>query len=217
MTTMADSLVNSAMRPVRVRRRPDLESRRHKYGGKSFWVVKEPVGLNYFRFHEEEFAILNMLDGKTSLQEMKDRFQSQYAPQRITVQELQHFIGMLHRSGLVISHAPGQGKSLRRRADTKKKKEWLGKIANIFALRFRGIDPERLLNRLLPWFGWLFTPGALIGALMLGLAALTLVLVNFNLFRSKLPTFEQFFAADNWLWLGATMAVVKVLHEFGHG
>ncbi|MFN5853164.1 MAG: hemolysin D, partial [Pirellulaceae bacterium] len=77
MTTMADSLVNSAMRPVRVRRRPDLESRRHKYGGKSFWVVKEPVGLNYFRFHEEEFAILNMLDGKTSLQEMKDRFQSQ--------------------------------------------------------------------------------------------------------------------------------------------
>ena len=217
MTTMADSLVNSAMRPVRVRRRPDLESRRHKYGGKSYWVVKEPVGLNYFRFHEEEFAILNMLDGTTSLQEMKDRFQAQYAPQRITVQELQHFIGMLHRSGLVISHAPGQGKSLRRRADTKKKKEWLGKMANIFALRFRGIDPERLLNRLLPWFGWLFTPGALMGALMLWLAALTLVLVNFNLFRSKLPTFEQFFAADNWLWLGATMAVVKVLHEFGHG
>ncbi|MEM7479041.1 MAG: hemolysin D, partial [Planctomycetota bacterium] len=34
---------------------------------------------------------------------------------------------------------------------------------------------------------------------------------------SKLPTFEQFFSATNWIYLGTTMAVVKVLHEFGHG
>ena len=47
--------------PLRLRRRPDLESRRHRYDGRAYWVVKEPVGLNYFRFHEEEFAILNML------------------------------------------------------------------------------------------------------------------------------------------------------------
>ena len=53
MTTMADSLVNSAMRPLKLRRRPDLESRRHKYDGRVYWVVKEPLGLNYFRFHEE--------------------------------------------------------------------------------------------------------------------------------------------------------------------
>ena len=34
---------------------------------------------------------------------------------------------------------------------------------------------------------------------------------------SRLPTFQQFFAADRWLILAATMAIVKVLHEFGHG
>ncbi|HAC90754.1 MAG TPA: hemolysin D, partial [Planctomycetaceae bacterium] len=44
-----------------------------------------------------------------------------------------------------------------------------------------------------------------------------LVLVNIQEFRSKLPTFEQFFAAHNWIYLGVTMALVKVLHEFGHG
>ncbi len=84
MTTMADSLVNSAMRPLKLRRRPDLESRKHHYDGRSYWVVKEPLGLNYFRFHEEEFAILNMLDGQTSLQAIKDRFQAEFAPQRIS-------------------------------------------------------------------------------------------------------------------------------------
>jgi putative peptide zinc metalloprotease protein len=217
MTTMADSLVNSAMRPLRLRRRPDLESRRHKYDGRVYWVVKEPVGLNYFRFHEEEFAILNMLDGETSLQTIKERFQSEFAPQRISLQDLQQFVGMLHRSGLVISHASGQGKPLRRRGETKKRKELIGKLSNIFAIRFRGIDPERILNALLPWFGWLFTTWCLMFALGVGLAALSLVAVNYQEFRGKLPTFETFFAANNWIWLGLTMGAVKICHEFGHG
>ena len=208
MTTMADSLVNSAMRPLKLRRRPDLESRKHHYDGRSYWVVKEPLGLNYFRFHEEEFAILNMLDGQTSLQAIKDRFQAEFAPQRISLQDLQQFVGMLHKSGLVISHAVGQGKPLRRRGETKKRKEWISKLSNIFAIRFRGIDPERILNALRPWFGWLFTTWCLFLAMFLGLAAITLVLVNYQEFRGKLPTFETFFAANNWLWLGLTIGAV---------
>jgi putative peptide zinc metalloprotease protein len=217
MTTMADSLVNSAMRPLRLRRRPDLVTKKQRYHGRVYWVVKEPVGLNYFRFHEEEFAILGMLDGKTSLQQIKERFQAEFAPQRITLQDLQQFVGMLHRSGLVISDATGQGRQLRRRGDQKKKRELLGKLANIFALRFRGIDPERILNFLNPMTWWLFTPVCLVFVAIFGLSALLLVGVNYHEFRAKLPTFEQFFAADNWIFLGATMAAVKVLHEFGHG
>ncbi len=217
MTTMADSLVNSAMRPLRLRRRPDLESRRHRYDGRAYWVVKEPVGLNYFRFHEEEFAILNKLNGQTSLQEIRESFQAEFAPQRISLQDLQQFVGMLHRSGLVISHAGGQGRQLRRRGDQKRKKELLGKFVNVFAIRFRGIDPERILNRLLPWFGWLFTTWCLMMVAVIGLMAITLVLVNYQEFKGKLPTFQQFFAANNWIWLGGTMAAVKICHEFGHG
>lgn len=217
MTTMADSLVNSAMRPLRLRRRPDLITKKHRYHGRVYLVVKEPVGLNYYRFHEEEYAILNMLDGKTSLQQIKERFQAEFAPQRITLQDLQQFVGMLHRSGLVISDATGQGRQLRRRGDEKKKRELLGKLANIFALRFRGIDPEKILNFLNPFTWWLFTPIAILFVAMFGISALLLVGVNFQEFRTKLPTFEQFFAADNWIFLGATMASVKILHEFGHG
>ena len=217
MTTMADSLVNSAMRPLRLRRRPDLESRRHRYDGRAYWVVKEPVGLNYFRFHEEEFAILNMLNGQTSLQQIRESFQAEFAPQRISLQDLQQFVGMLHRSGLVISHAGGQGRQLRRRGDQKRKKELLGKFVNVFAIRFRGIDPERILNRLLPWFGWLFTTWCILLVSVIGLMAITLVLVNYQEFKGKLPTFQQFFAANNWIWLGVTMAAVKICHEFGHG
>jgi putative peptide zinc metalloprotease protein len=217
MATLAESLVSSSSRPLTVRKRPDLTASRHHYQGTGYWVVKEPVGLQYFRFHDEEYFILGLLDGHVSLQQIKDGFEQRFAPQKITFGDLQQFIGMLHRSGLVISNAPGQGKALKVRGQTKKRKELVGKFTNIFAIRFRGFDPERILNFLLPWFGWLFTVPALICFSLFFLSAALLLGSQYDTVYARLPSFHQFFAADRWLYLGLTMAVVKVLHEFGHG
>lgn len=217
MTTLAESLVSSSSRPLTVRKRPDLTSNRQRYQGTGYWVVKEPVGLQYFRFHDEEYYILNMLDGHVSLQQIKDGFERRFAPQKITFGDLQQFIGMLHRSGLVISNSPGQGKALRERGRKKKNKETMGKFANVFALRYRGFDPEKILNAILPWFGWIFTVPALIFFCLFLLSAALLLATQYETVYAKLPTFQQFFAADRWLILAATMAIVKVLHEFGHG
>ncbi|MEM6471348.1 MAG: HlyD family efflux transporter periplasmic adaptor subunit [Planctomycetota bacterium] len=217
MTTLAESLVSSSSRPLTVRKRPDLSASRHRYQGTGYWVIKEPVGLQYFRFHDEEYFILNMLDGHVSLQHIKDGFEQRFAPQKITFGDLQQFIGMLHRSGLVISNSPGQGKALRHRGRKKRNKETLGKLANVFALRFRGFDPERILNAILPWFGWFFTVPALLFFTGLLLAASMLLATQYETVYARLPTFQQFFAADRWIILAATMAIVKVLHEFGHG
>jgi putative peptide zinc metalloprotease protein len=217
MPTLAESLVSSSSRPLTVRKRPDLVANRQRYQGTGYWVVKEPIGLQYFRFHDEEFFILNMLDGHVSLQQIKDGFEQRFAPQKITFGDLQQFIGMLHRSGLVISNSPGQGKSLRERGRKKKNKELMGKFANVFALRYRGFDPERLLTGMLPWFGWVFTVPALIFFLLLLTSSSLLLASQYETVYAKLPTFHQFFAADRWVILAATMALVKVVHEFGHG
>ena len=108
MATLADSLVSSSSRALPIRKRPDLSARKQRYHGHIYWVVKEPVGLNYFRFEEEEFAILNMLDGESSLDEIAKQFEAEFPPQTIRVEELQQFIGTLHRSGLVTTAAPGK-------------------------------------------------------------------------------------------------------------
>ena len=217
MSTLADSLVSSSSRPLTVRKRPDLTHARHHYQGTGYWVLKEPVGLQYFRFHDEEFFILNMLDGHVSLQQIKDGFEQRFAPQKITFGDLQQFIGMLHRSGLVISNSPGQGKALRERGRKKKNKELMGKVSNLFAIRFRGIDPERILNWLLPVLGWIFTVPALIFFALLLLSSSLLLASQYDTVYARLPTFQQFFAADRWFILAITMGIVKVLHEFGHG
>ena len=217
MVTLHDSLLSSSARSLSIRRRPDLIARRQHYLGRSYWVVKDPVGLNYFRFQEEEYALLNWLNGSVSLDELKDRFEDEFPPQKITLEELQQFLGMLHRSGLVIAAVGGQGKQLLKRRRERRRKEFLGALSNVLCIRFKGFDPERLLNWLYPLVGWFYTFTAMAACILLGLSALTLVTVQFHVFTSRLPAFHEFFSFHNALLLSITLGVTKVLHEFGHG
>src|ERR1043165_1980172 len=108
MPTLADSLTSSSARPLAIRMRPDLVITKQRYQGRQFWIIKDPVGLNYFRFQEEEFSILTWLDGRRSLDDLRHKFEKEFAPQKITLEELGRLIGMLHQSALVIASVPGQ-------------------------------------------------------------------------------------------------------------
>jgi len=217
MSTLADSLVSSSSRKLPIRKRPDLKARKQRYQGRVYWVVKDPVGLQYYRFEEEEYAILQMLDGHSSLDEIAERFERDFPPQTIRTEELQQFIGMLHRSGLVITDAAGQGQQLVKRRGEKKKQELMAAATNILSMRFKGIDPERFFNFIYPYIRWFFSVPAMVVCLTLGLLALSLIVVQFDVFHSRLPDFHYFFRAQNWMWLALTLCVTKILHEFGHG
>lgn len=214
---MAEAFRSSTSRPVGLRYRGDLVTNRQVYQGQAWYVVKDPIGLSYYRFRPEEYALLEMLDGEASLEDLKDNFEARFPPRRITVDEVSRFVSTLHRSGLVIGDRPGQGPQLNERRRQRVWSEWKNWLRSIMCLRFRGIDPDWILNKLNPWFGWLYSPPALMVAVVYIFTALMLVLVNFETFRSKLPEFHQFFASGNWFYLAAALGITKVIHEFGHG
>ena len=97
MVSLTDSLVSASSRILTLKKRPDLSARRQRYLGKNYWIVKDPVGLKYYRFQEEEYAILNMLDGTVSLDDIKQQFEAEFPPQKIKLEELQSFLGQLHQ------------------------------------------------------------------------------------------------------------------------
>jgi putative peptide zinc metalloprotease protein len=214
---MAEAFRSSTSRPVGLRYRGDLVTNRQVYQGQAWYVVKDPIGLSYYRFRPEEYALLEMLDGEASLEDLKDSFEARFPPRRITVDEVSRFVSTLHRSGLVIGDRAGQGPQLNERRRQRVWSEWKNWLRSIMCLRFRGIDPDWILNKLNPWFGWLYSPPALMIAVAYIFTALMLVLVNFETFRSKLPEFHQFFASGNWFYLAAALGITKVIHEFGHG
>ena len=216
-TANTNAMTSSSSRPLRLHRRPDLTIQRQSYQGRDYWVIKDPVSLKYYRFEEEEYALLEMLDGRISPDQIKRRFDYRYAPQKITMQELYQFIGMLYRSSLLISDAPHQGLELKKRGEKTRKQERRQSLTNILAIRYKGFDPDQILETMNRWIGWVFSWPAFCMALMLGIAALALLLTQFETFQNKLPSFDDFFAAKNWIWLALMMALTKVFHEFGHG
>ena len=206
----------AATRRVALRVRPDLSVHEQRYGPDRYWVVKDPVALTYFHLREEEHAILQMLDGRTSLAEIKRRFEEAFAPLQMSFEQLQAFLGRLHQSGLVLSEAPGQDEQLLLRRGRRRHRELIQSVSNLLAIRFPGLDPEPFLRWLYPKCRWLFSFWFLAGCLLLAVCAATLVAVEFDVLRSKLPHFQQFFTARNLIWMAVALASVKVLHELGH-
>ena len=197
--------------------RPDLAVQRQSWQGREYWLVKDPLTLKYYRFENEEFAILEMLDGRASVAEICEQFAARFAPERIRPAELLQLVANLHRSHLVIADAAGQGEQLRGRQHDQRRKALFAFLSNLLAIRFKGIDPDRFLTWLNGHVGWLFSiPAGLCSALLM-FSAVALLAAEFDVFRSRLPQFEAFFAAQNWLLLAMTLAATKVLHELGHG
>jgi putative peptide zinc metalloprotease protein len=199
-----------------IRRRVDLSCREQHIGGSRYWHIKDPVSLRYYQLSPEEHAVLMMLDGTVSLQEVRRRFEIEFAPQRLSLPQVQSFLAMLHSSGLVISDSPGQAQILVSRTNSQRSQHLLKQFSNVLAIRFRGFDPHRFLNWLVPRTRFLFAPWCVTICVGLMLTAGVLAAVRADTLFARLPHFHEFFGATNLLLLAATLAVTKVLHELGH-
>jgi len=217
MVDVAAVPTSGAERPLAIRMRPDLEIRAQQFQGRNCWVVKDPLAAKYYRFEAEELAMLRMLDGHNSAADIQRRFESAFAPQRIDIAEIQRLIGMLHRSGLVIADALGQGSQLLTRRRERRVQETVDFLVNLLAIRLRGVDPDRFLSALNRSFGWLFHPLALLAGLLFGISSLLLLFTQFETLQARLPALEEFFSPRNGLLLAIVLAGTKIAHELGHG
>ena len=84
--------------PVKMKMRADLTFDRMTYQGVEYWVVKEPLGQKYYQFPPHVFYLLRELDGSKSIDQLQDDYHIQYAPKRITRQELQQLLTRFHKA-----------------------------------------------------------------------------------------------------------------------
>ena len=202
--------------PLAVRMRPDLQIFPQPGGERPAWVVKDPIAMRYQRLGEAEFTILQWLDGRVSLDQVREKFAARFAPQQLSRQQLHQFLGRLHRQGLVLAESTGQHETLLQRWTVHRRWEWFQRAIGILAIRFRGADPTRLLDALYPRVRWMFSRGFLALCLLLVAAAGGLALVRLDQVAARLPELAAFLRVQNLLWLAVAVGAVKVLHELGH-
>jgi putative peptide zinc metalloprotease protein len=210
---------------VKVRMRGDLAIAPQKYEGRTYYVVKDPVGLRYYRFKEHEHFVIKLMDGSTSLDEAQKEFEKQYRPERMKLEDLEAFAQQLINAGLAQNESPQAGKLLFDQRRKRRRNEWLQTLTNILYIKIPLFDPDKILTRMVPYTWWIFTMPFLLLSIGVMLAAILLVATHFDAFLDKLPYSGNFFtlrnfasfAAQNLAYMWVGLAVVKVIHEFGHG
>jgi putative peptide zinc metalloprotease protein len=215
MTTAARHLV-AAERPIPLRVRGDLEYLPLGVGRGPYWRIKDPVALRHFELGEYEYFILQQLDGETSVGALQAECARRFAPKGLGQTQLSAFLARLHRDALVLADASGQGAELLRRDDARRRQQRVWGWTRLLAMRWRGIDPQPLLDRVEPWSGWVFSRWAMAGGLAIVLTAIVLLLTHYDAARLRVPEFQAFFSLRNAPWLMLSVACAKVLHELAH-
>jgi putative peptide zinc metalloprotease protein len=202
---------------VKLRLRRDLIIESQRYEGKTFFVVKDPVSLRYYRLKDNEHFLLQYLDGERTLEDAQKAYEKHFRPDRLKLEDLEAFGQQLIKAGLAQNDSPKAGKQL---FDNRKKRlrtEWFQTLTNILYIKIPVFDPDRLLTRMKRWLGWICTVWFGLVSVGIMLSAALLVATHFETFRSKLPDYHAYFnfTTVGYLWLA--LGIVKVIHEFGHG
>src|SRR5438105_11612771 len=134
---------------VRLRLRRDLEIAPQKYEGRTYYVVKDPVSLRYYRFKEQEQFLIQLMDGAHTLDDAQKEYEKRFRPERLTLEDLEQFGQQLLTAGLAQNESPQAGKQLFDRRKKRRRTEILQALTNILYIKIPIFDPEKILTRML--------------------------------------------------------------------
>ncbi len=161
--------------------------------------------------------MLRSLDGARSLEELRDEVHREFPSKTFSLLEIQNVVTDLHRKNLLLTDRPGQGDVLLAQHHESRRRRVTGLLQSLLYLRLPGWDPETTLSGLYPLVRFMFRPWAVAVATLFVVSCWVLLAVQFAHFRRALPEFDQFFGWPNLIYLWGTLAVAKIVHEFGHG
>src|SRR5213076_963647 len=116
-------------------------------------------------------------------------------PDRLTLEDLEQFGQQLLTAGLAQNESPQAGKQLFDRRKKRRRSEWMQTLTNILYIKIPIFDPEKLLERMLPYCRWIFTTWFLALSVGVMLSAILLALTHFETFRERWPSYHEFFSS----------------------
>ncbi|MEM9018061.1 MAG: biotin/lipoyl-binding protein, partial [Verrucomicrobiota bacterium] len=198
----------------RPRLRKDVRTHYQEYHGDPSYIIEDTSKGKFFHVGFPEHQFIQSFDGRTTISEALARNAATQGEDALTEAQGDQLLRWLIDNDLLVSETSGQGERRREQHSKQKERQKKNPIAKIMFFKVPLGCPDRLLTRLEPFLGWFFgIPG-----LMLWTG-----LVLYTLFQFA-PEWERFVSAtgqviapDNWIRVILIYAVLKVLHEFGHG
>ena len=201
------------LRNAAPRLRPDADIVPQTFRDKTYFVLKDPVTLQFYRVRDVEREILEQLDGHTTLGEIHDRLRAKYGPETPSFRELARFTYMLRHANLTVGEGGEETHWAVERATKKRNQELKQKFSNFMYLTIPLVDPERFLTAAMPYVRGVFTRAAF------AIWLLTIGGAFFAFFYNSAELADQankVLDPSNLILLYVAFALIKICHEFGH-
>lgn len=216
------------------RLRSDLFCRAIRVGEAFHWVIRDPLtsvrGSNdrssaQWLVNEQEFAILQSLDGRRSLEQAHLHCQRLLAPAELSREDFQTFVNQANRNAWITAASASSTPFISQQEPALPRSEphdsfWRRAVRNPLAIRIPLVDPDRWLDRpvqiLRAFFRKYRQTFVLIGSTWVLLTGATL-LVNWE---TLVPAIRHNALAlrspSTWILLALVISGIKLIHELAH-
>jgi putative peptide zinc metalloprotease protein len=199
---------------LRPRLRNHVRLHRHHYRGELWYVLEDRVSRRMHRFNPAAYYVIGLMDGQRTVQQVWDSAMHRFGDDAPTQDETIRLLGQLHAAEVLQSEVTPDVAELLRRAQKSKPRLWLQNLRSPLAMRFPIIDPDRFLERWLPWYRPLF--GWAGGILWLVVVAAGVAAAGAHWSELTEDVADRVLAPENLLLMWLVFPVVKLVHEFGH-
>src|SRR6185436_15722548 len=198
---------------LRPRLRGHVRIHRHHYRGELWYVLEDRVSRRMHRFNPQAHYVIGLMDGRRTVQALWDAAIERFGDDAPTQDEVIRLLGQLHAADVLQTEMAPDVDEILRRAQKTRQRSLMQKLSPL-ALRIPLVDPERFLERWLPYYRWLFGPaGALLWLMVVG-TGLALATAHWRELTESMS--DRVLAPRNLLLLALTFPLVKLLHELGH-
>ncbi len=196
------------------RLRSVVQAYRQHYRGKLWYVLRDPTNNKFYRLDEAGYHFVALLDGRRTVDAAWKLSNEQLGDRAPTQGEAIQMLGQLYMSNLLEANLSPDAAGMFERYKKRVQREVGSYLKNLLFVRIPLFDPDRILDRWVGVVGWLFGPvGLTLWAVLMAFGLASLAGRGGDLLDQSAGILDP----NNLFLLYISFAVIKAIHEFGHG
>ncbi len=195
--------------------RPHVELHRQYFRGALWYVMEDPADGKFFRFSPEAYALIGLMDGRRTLDEIADIAEKRLGVNAPTQDEIVQLLSQLHVAGVLTSDRIPDLAEIAERSETMRRKKMMQSMRNPLGIKVPLLAIDGFISATMPLVRFLFTwVGffAWLGLVVWG--AVTAAIYWPELTGNLL---DRVLSGNGIALLLISYPLVKLLHELGHG